>query len=199
MSSPPPLGMSTPPPPPAPPPAKSRKGCFIAVGVALVVVLLICLGGCLFIVKAPGRFMAMGLGQAQAKMVEAVASDVPDEQRKAFAEEFAAHVEWLRAITPETIKEKGEAFAQPAQFLQQAIADQSLSADEVEQFIAMSRALRGAPDLAPPPPPPAPAEEAPAEEAPAEAAPTGEAPVEGAEPAGDAPAAASGPTPTPGP
>jgi hypothetical protein len=156
MSTPPPIGMSAPPPPPPPPPPASRKGCFIAIGVVIVLLMLVCLGACIFAAKSPGRLMAMGINMGRTAFVSSIAADVPADQKAAFEAEFTAYVDWLNAATPETFQASGQAAAAPMQYLQGAVQDKSITSDEIQRFIEMTRQLRGVPMPEPPAPEPMP-------------------------------------------
>lgn len=160
MSTPPPLGMSAPPPPPPPPPSSSRKGCFIALGVALVLLLLLCMGGCIYLARNPGGFTAWGISAAKPAMLQSMASDIPAETRTAFETEYEAYANWLRSATREDFAAKGQAVVAPFQYLQGALQDKSLTADEVNRFVEMAREVRGVPAPAAAPTAPAEATEA---------------------------------------
>jgi hypothetical protein len=150
MSTPPPIGMSAPPPPPPPPPASSRKGCFIAIAIVLGLIVLVCGGMCLGVKMAPGKFMAMMFGMGRQGFVQKVGSDVPAEKKAEFDTEYGAYMDWVRNATPADIKEKGEAVGAPMQYLRGALSDGSITADEIDRFVEMTRQVRGA---APPEPP----------------------------------------------
>ena len=199
MSTPPPLGMSAPPPPPPPPPSSSRRGCFIAIGVVFVLLLLLCLGSCLVVSRNPAGFTAWSMGLGRTGFVQKLAADVPADQRTAFESEYDAYVAYLKGTTPESFKTQGQALLGPFQYLQGAMGDGSITTDEVQRFVEMSRQLRGASAPAPQPQATAPAEPAPlppegtapeGATAPIEGAPDdGGTPVEGTAPAGATPPA----------
>ena len=190
MSTPPPIGMSAPPPPPPPPPSPSRKGCFIAIGVVLILVLVGCLGVCLVGRRNPGGMTAWGMSMAHGGFMKSVASDVTPEQKAAFDAEFNAYQEWLKAATPQTFETQGQAVLGPFQYIQGAMrGDNSITSDEIQRFIEMSQQLRG---VAPPPQAPAPV---PAPVTPAETAPEGaSAPIEGAPAGGGTPIEGTSPS-----
>lgn len=178
MSTPPPLGMSSPPPPPPPPPS-SRKGCFIALGVVLVLVLILCMGACFFISRAPGKLTAWGFDTAKPEVMKVVDSSVSADDRNAFDAEYSAYTDWVRNMTPESMQGQSTQFVAPFQYLQGAMQDKSITSDEITRFIEMSRELRGVPK-----PDPVPASDVvpmEAEPLPMEDAPDGETPATPAE------------------
>lgn len=144
---------STPPPlasPPPPPPATTssrKRGCLIAVIVTVVLVLGACGGACVMVSRNPGRFAAWWMERGRADFVASVSSDVPEALRAEFAAEFDAHVAFLRGLDAATIQAKGpdaKDLFLPTQFIAEAARDKSLAVDEVERFIELSRAARGA-------------------------------------------------------
>jgi hypothetical protein len=135
-------GMSAP--PPAPPADKpSRRGCLIAVLIAVVVLVMGCGGACFYMAKNPGKMMAWGMSQMKNQAMAVVAPDVPPETRQAFEAEMDAFVEWAPSARPGSGTD-ASAMQAPFQHLQTAVSDKSITADEIQRFIELSRKARGA-------------------------------------------------------
>lgn len=150
-TQPPPIGMSAPPPPPPPPATSSaRKGCFIAVGVVLLVIVVVCLAGFIMAARNPARLAAWGSGMAMKQAEAALAPDVSADLRREMHDETEAYLAWLRSQTGESAKQLGPPQIQaPLTYLQEAMKDRAITADEARTFIDHLRRARGAETAAP--------------------------------------------------
>lgn len=134
------------PPPTAPPATKSRRGCWIAALIVVLVVMGAC-GACFFVAsKNPGALAAKSLEVTKETYVAGIGPDVPQELRTEFTAELDAYIAHLKTMTREALNALGDTAPQfrPLQFINEAFRqDKALSADELQRFIELSHAARG--------------------------------------------------------
>jgi hypothetical protein len=136
--------MSAPPPPP-PPERSARRGCCIAAVVLLVLAMAGCAGGCALLFFNVGPLMAWAVSQQRAAIEPMLAPEVSEEAKDELWRELSAYADTLRGLDMTKLQQPGtaESVMAPFQYVQQAMSDRSITAEEVQRIIELCRQARG--------------------------------------------------------
>ena len=145
MSTPVPPTMSAPPSIPTETGSKSRRGCLIAVLVVVLLLIAACGGGCVYVMRNPGKFAGMSLGWGREGIIASLATACTEQQKADFTTEYDAYLEFLRGLDMAAMQAAGpdaQKLFTPAQFLGEISGDKTITPDEADRFIELARGAR---------------------------------------------------------